>query len=75
MDTDSIFNFLIRVYDELRNLGMTPEERTLNFAATNAFKVATAFDDALARKMELFGIDVSKSPICRPDTDCWDVKL
>ena len=75
MDTDPIFNFLIRVYDELRNLGMTPEERALNFAATNAFQAATAFGDALARKMELFGIDVSKSPICRPDSDCWDVKL
>lgn len=75
MDEDPIFNFLVRVYDELRNLGMSPEDRAINFAATNAYQAATAFGDALARNMELFGIRVSKSPICRPDSDCWDVQL
>jgi hypothetical protein len=25
--------------------------------------------------MELDAIDVVRSPICRPESDCWDVKL
>ena len=25
--------------------------------------------------MQLDTIDVERSPICRPDSDCWDVKL
>jgi cyanobactin maturation PatA/PatG family protease len=75
IDEDPIFNFLMRVYDELRNMGMSPEDRAINFAATNAYQAATAFGDALARNMELLGIDVKKSPICRPDSDCWDVQL
>jgi hypothetical protein len=25
--------------------------------------------------MELDEIDVVRSPICRPESDCWDVKL
>jgi cyanobactin maturation PatA/PatG family protease len=72
---DVILNFLNRVYDELRNLGLTPEERAINFAATNAYQIAEAFANALGRSLELYGIRVVKSPICRPDSDCWDVFL
>jgi len=75
VDEDSIFNFLIRVYDELRNFGISAEERALNFAATNAYQAATAFADGMRRKLELYRIGVKKSPICRPDSDCWDVQL
>ena len=75
MDPEPIFNFLVRVYDELRNMGMSPEDRAINFAATNAYQAAIAFGDALSRKMELYAIQVKKSPICRPDSDCWDVHL
>lgn len=75
MDDDYMFNFLARVYDELRNLGMTAAERALNFAATNAFQAATAFVDAIGRRLELYAIRVSKSQICRPDSDCWDIQL
>lgn len=72
---DKIFNFLVRVYDELRNLGAAPHERAINFAATNAFQAARAFSHAIHSNLELFSIKVSKSPICRPDSDCWDVQL
>jgi cyanobactin maturation PatA/PatG family protease len=75
LDDDYIFNFLIRVYDELRNFGMTAGERALNFAATNAFQAASAFVDAAGRQLELHGIKVVKSQICRPDSDCWDIQL
>lgn len=75
IDDASIFDFLVRVYDELRNLGLTPQERAMNFAATNAYQAATAFADGASRKLELYKIAVKKSPICRPESDCWDVQL
>ena len=71
----TFFNFLSRVYDELRNFGLSPEDRALNFAATNAYQAAAAFTDAAKRHLELDRITVRKSPICRPDSDCWDVQL
>ncbi|MCB1494152.1 MAG: PatA/PatG family cyanobactin maturation protease [Bauldia sp.] len=75
VDDASIFNFLNRVYDELRNLGISSEDRAINFAATNAYQAATAFADGVTRRLELYRIGVKKSPICRPDSDCWDVQL
>lgn len=71
----AIANFLVRVYDELRNLGITPQERAINYAASNAFQVAGVFEDAIKEGMDLDTIEVERSPICRLDSDCWDVKL
>jgi cyanobactin maturation PatA/PatG family protease len=70
-------DFLHRVYHELRNLGLTPPDRAVNFAATNAYSVEKIFEAALkeTEKMELESIRVSRSPICRPSSDCWDVEL
>lgn len=70
-----IKNFLERIYHELRNLGITSQERAINYAATNAFNIEKIFESALKAKMELDTIEVERSPICRPDSDCWDVKL
>lgn len=75
IEEGSIFDFLVRVYDELRNLGLSPQERAMNFAATNAYQAASAFADGASRKLELHKISVKKSPICRPESDCWDVQL
>ena len=72
---DAIFNFLNRVYYELRNLGVAPQERALNYAATNAYQTNVAFADSAGRNLALDSITVAKSPICRPDSDCWDVQL
>jgi hypothetical protein len=49
----------------------------VNYAATNAFNVAQTFKLVLEdkEKLELETIEVERSPICRPDSDCWDVKL
>ncbi len=71
----AVRGFLQKVYYELRNLGVTAEERAMNYAATNAFEVGRVFDAALADAMELDAIAVERSPICRPDSDCWDVKI
>jgi cyanobactin maturation PatA/PatG family protease len=72
---DEILNFLNRVYYELRNLGVAPQERAINFAATNAYQTQVAFAESAGRNLALDSIQVVKSPICRPDSDCWDVQL
>ncbi len=68
-------SFLSRIYYDLRNLGTTSQDRALNFASTNAFQAASTFAEAVATGMELDSITVEKSPFCRLDSDCWDVKL
>lgn len=68
-------NFLKRVYDQLRNRGDTPQLRAMNYSATNALLVAGVFEDALKEEMNLDDIQVEPSPICRPGSECWDVKL
>jgi len=70
-----IQNFFERVYYEIRNLGVAPQERALNYAATNAFQLEHIYRTAIDRGLELDSIEVEKSPICRPESDCWDVKL
>ena len=72
---DDLFNFLNRVDDELRNFGVAPQDRALNFAATNAYQAQLAFAELAGRNLALDTITVVKSPICRPDSDCWDVQL
>jgi cyanobactin maturation PatA/PatG family protease len=72
---EGVRNFLHRVYHEVRNLGMLPQERALNFAATNAFEVERIYESALKDKMDLDSINVVRSPICRPGSDCWDVEV
>lgn len=68
-------NFLNRIYFELRSLGQSPQERALNFAATNAFQVDKVFNKSAENGHELDDISVERSPICRQDSDCWDVIL
>lgn len=73
--TDAAWNFLERVYYELRNKGLEPEHRALNYSATNAFNARTVFTDAVKMKYELDSIDVERAPIARQNSDAWDVKL
>jgi hypothetical protein len=73
--TDGLRNFLDRIYHGLRNLGLTPQDRAINFTATNAFAFDKVYESALKEKMELEGVNVVRSPICRPGSDCWDVEL
>ncbi|MBI4852992.1 MAG: hypothetical protein HY819_14470 [Acidobacteria bacterium] len=68
-------NFLARVYYEIRNLGLSPQERAINYAATRAFQLDTVYSSAINKSLDLQSIDVEPSPICRPSGDCWDVKL
>lgn len=70
-----VANFLDKIYYELRNLGMTPQERAINYSATNALNVERIFETAIREEMDLDSIDVEPSPLCRPGSECWDVKL
>jgi cyanobactin maturation PatA/PatG family protease len=70
-----IGNFLNRVYYDLRNLGITAEDRALNYAATNAFQVAQVMESAAHGYLELDTVAVRKSPVCRPDSDCYDIEI
>ncbi len=72
---NKIREYLERIYYEFRNLGVTPQERALNFSATNAFQIADVMPTGTAADVGLDTITVEKSPICRPDSDCYDVKL
>lgn len=67
--------FLNRVYNDLRNVGQTSRDRALNFAATNIFQAAVTFARAIVEGRQLDTINVEKSPFCRINSDCWDVKL
>ena len=72
---EPVINFLERVYHELRNFGTDHCHRAINFSATNALNVANIFQSVLEDNMQLDSIEYEPSPICRPDSDCVDVKL
>lgn len=68
-------DFLNRVYFEWRNLGVTPQQRAINYAGTNAFQIEKVYKAALSEAMDLDSVEVSRSPFCRPESDCWDVNM
>jgi hypothetical protein len=68
-------NFLDRVYHETRNLGLTPQDRALNVAATNIFEMGEVFAAALKDKMDLDHVHAVPSPLGRPGSDCWDIEV
>ena len=72
--TRGVREFLSRVYN-MPNAGLTPAQRALNFSATNAFQPAGSIATALAEGRVLDSIDTGRSVACRPDAECWDVRL
>lgn len=75
IDVDELTNFLDRIYYEIRNLGLSSQDRAMNYSATNAFQAAQAFEQAFKSDLQLDSIGVERSPVCRPGSDCWDVML
>jgi hypothetical protein len=73
--SQEILNFLERIYYEIRNLGLASEERAINYAATNAFQVEFVYRSSIQAGLKLDTIEVERSPVYRPNSDCWDVKL
>ena len=70
-----IREYLERIYYEYRNLGVTPQERALNFSATNAYQSSMVMSSASDMNLGLDSITVDKSPVCRADSDCYDLKI
>jgi len=70
-----VSSFLERVYFELRNPGLLPQERALNYAATNAFSIERVYEQAVRENLELDSIEVEESPYGPPGSSIWDVKL
>ncbi len=68
-------DFLDRVYYDCMNLGRSSKDRALNFAGTNAYMAFSALLASGKEDLELDKIETERSLICRPDSDCWDVKL
>jgi hypothetical protein len=54
---------------------VTAQDRALNYSATNAFQASQVITRVTAGKLDLDTILVKKSPVCRPDSDCYDVEL
>jgi cyanobactin maturation PatA/PatG family protease len=75
VDPAPVINYLNRVYFDLRNLGLSPQDRALNYAVTDAFNAARGITEFLADGFQLDTIEVKRSGYCRPDSDCWDVRL
>lgn len=71
----AVRGFLERIYHALRNPGAAPQDRAINYAATNAFQVNSVYMQVIQENMELDTVEVERSPICRPESDCWDVKV
>jgi hypothetical protein len=65
--------FLERIYNEFRNVGISPQDRALNYSSMNAYNTKKIFADVASKEMRLDTVEVDRSVICRPDSDCWDV--
>lgn len=68
--------FLNRVYNEFRNVGISPQDRALNYSAMNALNTKQIFsteatDPRLMGRLDT--VEVEPSTICRPGSTCFDV--
>jgi hypothetical protein len=74
-----IEQILVRMYEETRNYGLTPEERAVNYVATNVFEILEAAKILpgldVNQKWELDSIKASKSAIARTGSECYDVQI
>jgi cyanobactin maturation PatA/PatG family protease len=68
-------NFFDRFFYELRNAGLAPSERAINFAGTTLFQLADVFRAKIEEDLALHRIEVSKSLVCPQGGDCWDVSM
>ncbi|WP_327281398.1 S8 family serine peptidase [Streptomyces sp. NBC_01205] len=76
---------LDKIYWKFRNLGQSSGDRALNAAGTNAFLVGAEIQDGIlsaehvpGKNANFYALDtvtVTKSPFCRPGSDCQDVTL
>ena len=67
--------FLHRIYFDLRNSGRLPQERALNYAGTNLIRSMEILKKMLQANYALDVIQVMRSTLGRPGSDCWDITL
>jgi Subtilase family/PatG C-terminal/PatG Domain len=69
--------FLERMCFDFRNLGRRSDERAINFVATYPYAFKAAFERVAISESELrlHTVEVERSLVCRPGSECWDVKL
>jgi hypothetical protein len=74
-----IEQILMRMYEETRNFGIAPEERAVNYVATNVFEILEAAKILPGldkkQKWELDVIQASESAISRTGSECYDVEI
>lgn len=70
-----IGRFLGKIYYSIRNRGVTPEERALNAAATNAFNFSPVIVEAGQEGLTLRDVSVERSPLNRVGSQYYDVLL
>jgi len=79
---DLVRTFLDKIYYQFRNLGQSSADRALNYAGTNGVLFGSQVTQGLSGSVlrsststlwSLDTITVSKSPYCRPGSDCQDV--
>ncbi len=67
--------FFGKIYYSIRNRGLSPEERAINAAATNAFNISETIIEAGEEGLTLRDIGVERSPLNRPGSEYFDVLL
>ncbi|MCC8958277.1 S8 family serine peptidase [Bradyrhizobium sp. Pear77] len=70
---DGAEGFLERIYNEFRNVGLSPQDRALNYSAMNAYNTRKIFTDVAKKGLRLDTVEVDQSLICRPESICHDV--
>lgn len=70
---EKLRQFLERIYYEMRNLGITSQDRALNYVGTNVYQALLVLESKI--NSALNSITTEASPFCRPGSDCWDVIL
>jgi cyanobactin maturation PatA/PatG family protease len=72
-DQERLDQLMSRLFYELRNLGVAPQERAINAMATYGITgIRTALEE---QRREIESVMVEKTPVCRPGSDCWDVVI
>ena len=75
-ETRNLERLAQRFFEEARNPGRSPEERALNFAATQTFRSVQTLRDKFGASVEweMDDITVTPSPTCRENSECYDVE-
>lgn len=75
---NSLNKILEKIYHEHQNLGILPQDRAINYAASNTTEIKRMIMEAKSNdsgRMFFDNIECEPSPICRPGSECWIIKI